>query len=155
MEENLKHQVNYPNLPHRLLKARESLMVHFRPILNHFGVTEQQWRILRALDEHGHLEPREICDMCQISSPSMAGMLARMEEVGLIEREPKPGDQRRVIVQLSGKGTALLSNIGPMIDLQYSYIEEACGKQIFTDIFKALDDFVDQTKTQIKHVDLP
>ena len=138
-----------------MLKARDSLMSHFRPILNHFGVTEQQWRILRALDEHGELEPRELCDMCQISSPSMAGILSRMEEVELIERDGIPGDQRRVIVHLSRKGTRLLSKIGPLIDKQYAYLEQACGKQIFTDLFAVLDKFIDLKHRPVKQVDLP
>ena len=100
----LKHLVAYPNLPQRMLKARDSLLANFRPILNPFDVTEQQWRLLRALDEHGPLEPREIGDLCQISSPSMAGMLSRMEDVKLITRGPVEDDQRRVIVRLSPKG---------------------------------------------------
>lgn len=155
MEDSLKHHITYPNLPHRLLKARDSLMSHFRPILNHFDITEQQWRILRALDEHGQLEPRELCDICQISSPSMAGILSRMEEVGLIKRDGIPGDQRRVIVHLSKKGTKLLSKIGPLIDKQYSYIEQACGKQIFTDLLAVLEEFIDLKDRPIKQVELP
>jgi homoprotocatechuate degradation regulator HpaR len=152
---HLKHLVAYPNLPQRLLKARENLMAHFRPILNRFDLTEQQWRILRALDEHGQLEPREIGDLCQISSPSMAGMLARMGEIELIERGPVPGDQRRVIVRLSQNGTKLLSEVGPLIDLQYLYIEQAYGKQIFVDLFKVLEEFIDLKSRPVKQVDLP
>lgn len=85
----------------------------------------------------------------------MAGILSRMEEVGLIKRDGIPGDQRRVIVHLSKKGTKLLSKIGPLIDKQYSYIEQACGKQIFTDLFTVLDKFIDLKDRPIKQVDLP
>ena len=150
----MKH-VEYPNLPQRMLIARDSLMLHFRPIWNHFGLTEQQWRILRALHDYGDLEPRELCEVSQISSPSMAGILARMEEVGVIKRDGIPGDQRRVIVKLAPKGTKLLSKIGPLIDMQYSYIEQACGKQIFFELFAVLDKFIDLKDRPIKKVDLP
>ena len=151
----MKTVITYPDLPQRFLKARDSLMEHFRHILNHFGVTEQQWRILRALDEHGQLEPREICEMYQFSSPSMTGMLARMEKVGWVERGAIVGDQRRVIVHLSKKGAKLLGRIGPLIDLQYSYLEKACGKNIFNDLFTVMDEFVEISKRPVKHVDLP
>lgn len=150
----MKHLIAYPNLPQRLLKARDSLMAHFRPILNHFDITEQQWRILRALDERGQLEPREIGDLCQISSPSMAGMLARMDETGLIKRGPVAGDQRRVMVHLSQKGTRLLSKIGPLIDLQYSYIEQAYGKAILADLFRVLEEFIELEESVVRQVDL-
>lgn len=150
----MKHLIAYPNLPQRLLKARDSLMAHFRPILNHFDITEQQWRILRALDERGQLEPREIGDLCQISSPSMAGMLARMDDIGLIKRGPVAGDQRRVLVHLSQKGTRLLSKIGPLIDLQYSYIEQVYGKAILVDLFRVLEEFIELEERVVKQVEL-
>ena len=116
-------RITHRNLPQLLLKARDALMSHFRPVLNHFGVTEQQWRILRALDEHGQLEPRELCELCQILSPSMAGMLARMEELKLVERSRVAADQRRVMVRLAEKGDRLIDEIAPLIERQYRLLE--------------------------------
>jgi len=40
----MPRKIVYRNLPLLLLKARESFLSHFRPILAHYGVTEQQWR---------------------------------------------------------------------------------------------------------------
>ena len=37
-EFHLQLPIRYPNMPQLLLKARDSLLQHFRPILNHFGV---------------------------------------------------------------------------------------------------------------------
>ncbi|MFZ6648137.1 homoprotocatechuate degradation operon regulator HpaR [Undibacterium sp. TJN25] len=151
----MKYQITYPNLPQRLLKARDFLMSNFRPVLNHYGVTEQQWRILRVLGEYGHLEPRELCDLCQILSPSMAGMLARMEDTGLIHRERVAGDQRRVTVTLAPHGEYLMSQIGALISLQYQNIEQACGKKIFAELFDVLEEFIGLEKTTIRQVALP
>src|SRR5205807_1339178 len=69
-------RLHHRNLPLLLLQARERVISHFRPILNANGVTEQQWRIVRVLYEQPSLEPREIVELCRISSPSMAGVLA-------------------------------------------------------------------------------
>lgn len=151
----LKPQVGYRNLPQRFLKARENLMAHFRPILNHFGLTDQQWRVLRALDEQGQLEPRELCNLCQIHSASMAGMLARMEELALIQRTRVAGDQRRVVVRLASRGTQLVSEMAPLIDLQYRRIEEAFGGDIFDDLFSALEAFIGAQGKVVQPVDLP
>lgn len=150
-----KHRIAHRNLPQLLLKARERLMSHFRPIINHFGLTEQQWRILRALDEHGPLEPWALCEMCQILSPSMAGVLARMEDSGLVNRERMPEDQRRVMVRVAPKGDRLLLDMAPLIDEQYQSIEKACGKGVFDDLFKALEGFIAAEKDTIPQVELP
>jgi hypothetical protein len=53
---NFRHR----NLPLLLLQAREGVIAHFRPILHAHGLTEQQWRIVRALLDQGPLEPRQI-----------------------------------------------------------------------------------------------
>lgn len=142
MERHLQQPIRYPNMPLLLLKARDGLLQHFRPILNHYGVTEQQWRIMRALSEARMLEPRELCDLCQISSPSMSGILARMEETGWLARSKFEGDQRRRQVHLSSAGAGLLNEMGRLIDLQYENLEAAYGKQVFEDMRLALEAFV-------------
>ena len=51
-------ELRHRNLPLLLLQAREHVIARFRPILNANGITEQQWRIVRALIDTGPLEPR-------------------------------------------------------------------------------------------------
>ena len=151
----LKPRVGYRNLPQLFLKTRESLMSHFRPILKHFGLTDQQWRILRALDERESLEPREICHLCQIHSASMTGVLARMEELALIQRSRMEGDQRRVVVRLSPKGDQLISEMAPLIDQQYQQIEDALGKDKVDELFNALETFIAAQNLPVALVELP
>ena len=148
-------RITHRNLPQLLLKARDALMSHFRPVLNHFGVTEQQWRILRALDEHGQLEPRELCELCQILSPSMAGMLARMEELKLVERSRVAADQRRVMVRLAEKGDRLIDEIAPLIERQYRLMEKAWGKRVVDDLSGALAGFIAAQAIGVPQVELP
>lgn len=150
----MKHRIAYKNLPQLFLKARDRLMSHFRPILNHFGVTEQQWRILRLLDEHGQLEPRELCDMCQILSSSMTGVLARMEEVGLVYRTQVADDRRRMLVRLAPSGDQLIREIAPLIDLQYKYIEQAFGEPVMIDLLNAFEGFIAAEPEVVLHVAL-
>lgn len=151
----MKPKIAYRNLPQLFLKARECLMAHFRPILNHYGLTDQQWRILRTLDEHDRLEPREICSLCQIHSASMTGVLARMEALELIQRSRVAGDQRRVVVRLAPKGDQLVREMAPLIDSQYQFIEEAIGTDIFADLFRSLETFVSAPNQTVGAIDLP
>jgi len=151
----LKPRITYPNLPQRFLKARECLMAHFRPILNHFGLTDQQWRILRSLDEHDRLEPREICSLCQIHSASMTGVLARMEALELIQRSRVAGDQRRVVVRLAPKGNQLVNEMAPLIDLQYQLIGEAIGTDNLDDLLNSLEAFIGAQSHSVQHIELP
>lgn len=128
----------YRNLPLLLLKARESFMIYFRPILNENGITEQQWRIIQALDEFGDLEPRKLCEHCCILSPSMAGILKRMEEMGLIKKLPME-DQRRIRISLTPKAKKLYMTVQKKVTQKYYQIEEKLGTETIHELYRALD----------------
>ena len=131
------------NLPLLLLQARESVIANFRPILNAHGLTEQQWRILRVLLDAGPLEPREIVERCRISSPSLAGVLSRMDRLGWVQRERWPDDARRIRVSLSDSGRALSQRIAPMIEKTYGDIEDVIGADLMAGFYAKLDEMID------------
>lgn len=140
---NAKHAAfRHRNLPLLLLHARESVIGHFRPILNAHGLTEQQWRIIRALLEVGPLEPREIVALCRISSPSLAGVLARMDDLGLVKRERLPQDARRVRVSLTAKSRALAAKMAPEIEAVYRQIEARIGPEFTEKFYATLDELI-------------
>jgi homoprotocatechuate degradation regulator HpaR len=132
-------RLHHRNLPLLLLQARERVLSHFRPLLNANGVTEQQWRIVRVLYEVPSLEPREIVELCRISSPSMAGVLARMELLGLVARRRLPHDQRRVRVSLTPRARAKAARMAPQIDSTYRRIERQVGEEFSKRFQQALD----------------
>jgi homoprotocatechuate degradation regulator HpaR len=132
-------RLHHRNLPLLLLQARERVISHFRPILNANGVTEQQWRIVRVLYEVPSLEPREIVELCRISSPSMAGVLSRMEELGLVVRQRLPHDHRRVRVSLTPRARAIAARMAPRIDATYRRIERTIGAEFNSRLQQALD----------------
>lgn len=127
------------NLPLLLLHAREAVLARFRPILNAHGLTEQQWRILRALQETGPLEPRQIGALCGISSPSLAGILARMEALELIHRERLAHDQRRVKVTPTAASRALARRIAPQIEAGYAALKSELGPELIETLYGTLD----------------
>jgi hypothetical protein len=59
------------NLPRLLLQARESLMVRTRPSLREHGLSDQQWRVLRVLGEHGTVETGRVAREAYILGPSL------------------------------------------------------------------------------------
>src|SRR5690348_17254532 len=72
------------SLPMALLRARESVMRHFRPSLRAHGLTEQQWRILRALASSGDIEVTELARLAYLLGPSLSRILRDLEARRLI-----------------------------------------------------------------------
>ena len=114
-------------------------MSRFRPVLNKHGLTEQQWRILRVLLDEDGLEPRQLCERCLISSPSIAGVLMRMEEAGLIKRERMEHDQRRVKVTVTASTKKLGKSMAPIIEREYLELEKLVGVKQLQQVYDALD----------------
>src|SRR3954467_14591331 len=63
------------SLPMSLLRAREAVMRQFRPSLREHGLTEQQWRILRALAAIDSIEVTELARTAFVLGPSLSHIL--------------------------------------------------------------------------------
>jgi homoprotocatechuate degradation regulator HpaR len=137
-------KLHHRNLPLMLMQARERVISYFRPILNAHGITEQQWRIVRVLLEVPALEPRQIGQSCAISSPSMAGVLERMEQAGYITRRRVEHDQRRVLVSLTPKSRELAASMAVEIDATYRQIEKQLGVDFTAQLHRTLDYVLEQ-----------
>jgi homoprotocatechuate degradation regulator HpaR len=112
------------SLPMLLLKARETALVRFRPLLRDSGLTEQQWRVLRALQDLGPLTPAGLSRECSILAPSMTRIVRRLADAQMIATKRSDTDQREVHVSITPAGLALMENIGPGMEEQYSIIRE-------------------------------
>jgi homoprotocatechuate degradation regulator HpaR len=128
------------DLPLLLVHARDAVVSGFRPVFQRFGVTEQQWRILRTLADRGPLEPHELAGICRISKPSLTGVLARMEQAGLVTRERMSLDQRRLLLSLTTTGDALLRRAAPLVNRQYAALERRLGADRFVIVCAVLEE---------------
>lgn len=117
-------------------------MERFRPLISARGLTEQQWRIIRALHEHGPVEPRTLSDICTISSSSMAGVLARMEALELVTKERFVKDQRRVLVSMTKLSVELVDAITRDLEAEYEALEQKVGRDVVGRVYAAVDDLL-------------
>src|SRR3954451_12605454 len=92
------------SLPMSLLRAREAVMRQFRPSLRDHGLTEQQWRILRALASVKTIEVKELAQLAFLLGPSLSRILRDLETRSLIQRRVRKADQRRSLVSISKEG---------------------------------------------------
>lgn len=110
------------SLPMALMRAREAVMRHFRPILAAHDVSEQQWRVLRALhDADAPLSAGELASRTHLLGPSLSRMLAALEERSLIERSPAD-DARRSEIVIAPAGREVVGAVAPGSEAAYAAI---------------------------------
>lgn len=58
------------------------------------GMTRAQWHILARVDRQPGLSQRELAAICEVEPITVARLVDRLEEHGLLERRPDPADRR-------------------------------------------------------------
>ncbi len=96
------------SLPFALIRARENVMAPIRKMLAESDITEQQWRILRALSEHGPIEATRLAQLAALQLPSQTRILQSMERRSLISRVSSREDRRRQTVDITPAGEAVI-----------------------------------------------
>jgi len=126
------------SLPMSLLRAREAVMRQFRPSLRHHELTEQQWRILRALAAVETIEVTELARTAFLLGPSLSRILRDLEARQLIERRVAEADQRRAVVSISAGGLKLIAAVAPSSEAIYSAITKRFGARRLAELQEML-----------------
>jgi homoprotocatechuate degradation regulator HpaR len=126
------------SLPMSLLRAREAVMRHFRPPLRLHGLTEQQWRILRALASIDAIEVTELARVAFLLGPSLSRILRDLETRHLIERRTAKADLRRGVVSISAKGLKLIEAVAPSSEAIYAAITQRYGARRLAELQEML-----------------
>jgi homoprotocatechuate degradation regulator HpaR len=130
------------SLPMSLLRAREAVMRQFRPSLRDHGLTEQQWRILRALTAVEAIEVTELARVAFLLGPSLSRILRDLEARHLIERRTAKADLRRAVVSISAKGLKLIEAVAPSSEAIYAAMTKRYGARKLAelqDMLRALE----------------
>jgi len=126
------------NLPMVLLKARESVMAHFRPIMRDHDITEQQWRVIRALYGIDGLEATALAEKTMLLMPSLTRILKTLEEQKLVKRQSVQGDNRKKRICLAARGQDLHAKMAPLSEAEYKKIEDQIGAKKLAELYKIL-----------------
>src|SRR6185369_14500773 len=71
-------------------------------------LSPSQSSALAAIERHGPLTPSELAGHERVQRPTATRVLARLEELGLIDRAPDPADRRSSLISVSAGGRSLL-----------------------------------------------
>ena len=128
------------SLPMMLYAALDAVMPRFRLIFKDFGLTEQQWRVLRVLWERERVSFGELADITLISAPSLVGVVDRVEAMGLVSRARSEEDRRVVFVVITDAGRDLEDRVMPRVDAAYAALQASVEPGTWTAVLRGLAD---------------
>ncbi|KRR07445.1 hypothetical protein [Bradyrhizobium valentinum] len=115
-------------LPVALLRAREAVMFHMRPILRAHGFTEQQWRVLRKLDPAVPIDKTTLSFRATLLMPSLLRILKDLEEADLIRLVSSDRNPRLSRVVLSAKGAGAVARTSADIERAMKAVKARIGE---------------------------
>lgn len=80
-----------------------------------FGITVDQWSILKTLNTHPNLSQKELAEQCGKDQPTLTRIIDLLVKKGYVERGVHPHDRRCFIVHLSPSGKAKVDELSPQI----------------------------------------
>ncbi len=119
-------------------------MERFRPMLAAHDVTEQQWRVMRVLDEAEELDATALAAHATILPPSLTRMLRSLEQRGFVRTRRDPSDGRRALIVLTEEGRAFLQQVAPESAAIYDQIEACVGAERIGHLLDELQRLLDR-----------
>src|SRR4051794_19926025 len=95
-----------------ILRTADQLQIRFARLFRQFGLTPQQYNILRILRGEGRPLPiLEIAARMITVVPGITGLIDRLEAANLVERKRCEQDRRVTYVAISPRAEELLAEI--------------------------------------------
>ncbi|SEF80757.1 MarR family winged helix-turn-helix transcriptional regulator [Bosea lathyri] len=92
-------------------RAQQRHITIFQRIMGDDGPTPTQFAAMVKLSAGEEISQNHLGRMTAMDPATIKGVIARLEERGMVERLPDPDDQRRVRVRLSPKGLAAIPGL--------------------------------------------
>jgi homoprotocatechuate degradation regulator HpaR len=126
------------SLPMMLYRTLDVVMPRFRKIFNDFGLTEQQWRVLRVLWEREAVTINRLSKLTLIPAPSLVGVVDRLERDEYVTRQRSHADRRKVNVVLITKGIALEEQVMPRVAKTYAELKQSVDPGTWSRVLEGL-----------------
>lgn len=99
-----------------LTKAQNAVQQLFKAELAPYGVTPGQYAVLKCLWDKNGQTAKQLSERLYLDGSTVTGILDRMENKSLINRQPDSKDRRAVRVMLTEKGRALNEPVNAAIE---------------------------------------
>jgi DNA-binding MarR family transcriptional regulator len=118
------------------------------PVFEKAKITPQQWSVLAALgEETAPVTLVALSRRLMVTKQNMTGMMSRLEQLGLAERQDDPNDLRSSRVTLTRRGRTLVDRLRPVYD---QWVRSLGGGEIAERDLQALTRTVEKLIDQLE-----
>lgn len=86
------------------------------------GVTRPQWRVLTVLSRNEGANQGSIADLLEVEPITVARMVDRLQDAGLVERRADPADRRAWLLYLTPKAWSIVADLRHISDTMFAEV---------------------------------
>jgi DNA-binding MarR family transcriptional regulator len=106
----------------RLYRASRKMIRLYKPILESMNITYPQYVTMLVMWENGVVDSKELGEKLDLKTGTLTPIVKRLENLGYVERERNPDDNRRVWVKITEFGRKQKHNALKIPQLLNSYM---------------------------------
>ena len=124
-----------------ILRTADALRRHFAPLFEPFGITQQQYNVLRILRGAGDegLATLSIGDRMVERTPGITRLIDRLEKKGWVLRRRSASDRRCVYCTITESGLDLLRELDEPVDRSDEVMVNALSEEEQAQMIRLLD----------------
>lgn len=103
-----------------LRKIIRAIDLHSRVLVQRHGLTGPQLVVLRELNRYDKIPVGRLAQQVSLSHATVTGILDRLEQKGLVKKEPDLVDKRRVLTQITEDGRKRVEAVPMVLQERFS-----------------------------------
>jgi len=104
------------SLPIACVRGRQAVVVHFSKFLADAKMSEQQWRVMRIVQDFGPTPQSTLCERSCIHKVSMTRIIRTLLARGFVISRRNPQDGRALNISMTDEGHQFLREVGQEAD---------------------------------------
>ncbi|HVR39927.1 MAG TPA: MarR family transcriptional regulator [Thermoanaerobaculia bacterium] len=115
------------------------------PTFEKVRVTPQQWAVLSALSEYD--QPTTLASLAKrllVTKQNMTGMITRLADLGLVDRNDDPHDLRSSRVELTRRGRGVVEKLRPAYEEWRNTLSREISERDLQTVQRVLDSLIDK-----------
>ncbi len=126
-----------------LYVTAQTMTLHAEKVLKPYGLTVEQFHLLKNMSETDVLSQNQLCEIVQKSAANVTRILDRLEKKGFITKERNQADRRSFLLFLTDQGRDLVDEVSSLFDSFSEHLIKGISTQeqtLFTQLLYTMQD---------------
>lgn len=99
-----------------LYLTSQAMTLHAEKALRPYGLTVEQFILLKNMPEDGALSQNQLCQIVEKSAANVTRILDRLEKKAFVKRKQNPADRRAILLVLTDRGRVMVEEVAILFE---------------------------------------